>query len=259
MTSTLNATLYPSGDGKPVAETFVHLYAIFTILAVLRQYLDGQQATVLANQFLYYVPGMPAARVAPDVMVIFDVAPGPRDNYKIWEECQVPAVVFEVTSAGTRDNDKTFKKRLYAQLGVREYWLFDPKGEWIPGQLQGYRLHSFEEDGESVSHYEPIADGTSWPLALRLAVEGTLISFYRLDSGQKLLIPDELAAELQRTAAQLEQEQRAREQAETELVEERQAREQERQQAAQRLEQAEQRAAQLAERLRALGIDPESA
>ena len=71
---------YPSADGKPVAETYDHLYALLTTLEVFKQYLSGRQATVLADQFLYYAQGYPKLRVAPDVMVIFDVPPGGRDN-----------------------------------------------------------------------------------------------------------------------------------------------------------------------------------
>ena len=67
---------YPSADGEPVAETFDHLYALLTTLEVLKQYLANRQATVLGDQFLYYSQGFPRLRVAPDVMVIFDVAPG---------------------------------------------------------------------------------------------------------------------------------------------------------------------------------------
>jgi hypothetical protein len=93
---------YPTGDGKPLTETYDHLYALIIILEVLRQFLAGRQATVLGNQFLYYAQDFPRLRTAPDVMVIFDVAPGGRDNYKIWEEGQVPAVIFEITSEGTR-------------------------------------------------------------------------------------------------------------------------------------------------------------
>ncbi|QOV24519.1 Uma2 family endonuclease, partial [Anabaenopsis elenkinii CCIBt3563] len=58
---------YPSSDGEPLAETYIHLYAILTTLEVIKQYLAGQQATVLADQFLYYVQGFPKLRVAPDV------------------------------------------------------------------------------------------------------------------------------------------------------------------------------------------------
>ncbi len=197
--------IYPSSDGKPVAETYDHLYAILITLEVLRQYLTGQQATVLGNQFLYYSKGFPKLRIAPDVMVIFGVQPGGRDNYKIWEEGQVPAVIFEITSPGTKAQDINFKKDLYAQLEVKEYWLFDPKGEWIPEKLQGYRLR-----GET---YELITDSLSEPLKLRLAVEDKLIGFYRLDTGEKLLIPSELAAALEQAQAQAETE---RQRAETE-------------------------------------------
>jgi Uma2 family endonuclease len=209
---------YPSSDGEPVAETYIHLYAILITLEVLKQYLEGRQATVLANQFLYYAQGFPRLRVAPDVMVIFDVPPGGRDNYKVWEEGQVPQVVFEMTSKSTQKQDQEQKKLLYEQLGILEYWLFDPKGEWINSKLQGYRLQD--------EIYQPITDGLSQPLGLRLEVEGELLRFYRLDTGDKLLIPTELAA----LAAQERQ----------------------------RAEQERQRAERLAARLRALGVDPES-
>ncbi len=237
---------YPSEDGEPVAETYDHLYAMLTTLEVLKQYLAGRQATVLANQFLYYSQGFPSLRVAPDVMVIFDVTPGGRDNYKIWEEGQVPSVIFEMTSKGTQDQDQIFKKTLYEQLKVREYWQFDPKGEWIEEKLRGYRLQ-----GET---YQAITDKRSQPLQLRLEVEEKLIGFYREDTGEKLLIPDELVRALQ-------QETQARIEAQDMAERERRRAEQERQraeQAEERLEQERQRAERLAAQLRALGAEPEA-
>ena len=216
---------YPSSDGEPVAETYAHFYALLITLEVLRQYLAGRQATVLANQFMYYAQGFPKLRVAPDVMVIFEVKPGGRDNYKIWEEGQVPVVIFEMTSASTRQQDEVEKKTLYEGLGVQEYWLFDPKGEWIAEQLKGYRLRN--------EVYEPIGDGCSEPLSLRLQIDGGLIAFYRQDTGEKLLIPDELAVALRQEALQ-------------------------RQQAEQRAAAAERELEELKARLRDRGIDPEN-
>jgi hypothetical protein len=172
-------------------------------------------------------------------MVIFDVTPGGRDNYKIWQEGQVPSVIFEITSGGTKEQDLVFKKTLYEQLGVKEYWLFDPKGEWVKEQLRGYRLR-----GDA---YERIQDNQSEPLQLRLQVEGKLISFTREDTGEKLLIPDELAEALR-------QEVLARQHAEEQAQQERQRAEQERQ----RAEQAESQVEQLRARLRSLGVDPDA-
>ena len=223
---------YPSGDGMPVAETFLHLYALLVTLEVLRQYLEGKQATVLANQFMYYAYGLPKLRVAPDVMVIFDVEPGGRDSYKIWEEGQVPAVIFEMTSKGTQKQDQDFKKTLYEQMGVQEYWLFDPKGEWVEGQLQGYRLQ-----GDA---YQPIIDGHSEPLKLKLTVEGALLGFYRLDTGERLLLPGELAQALKAEALARQQAEQKAEQAEQKAEQALQRVEQERQRAEQALQQAQQ-------------------
>ena len=226
-----NAVHYPSSDGKPVAETYDHFYAIVMILEVLRQFLQGQQATVLANQFLYYAEGNSKLRIAPDVMVIFGVEPGGRDNYKTWEEGQVPKVIFEITSKSTRHEDFEYKKILYEQLEVEEYWLFDPKGDWIAGQLVGYRLRDDSLQPDAIRHYSPIDDFQSRALNLRLQIEGKLIGFYRLDTGEKLLLPEELAQALQaETTARSEAEQRAEteaqraEAAERQLAQERQLR-----------------------------------
>ncbi|MGC1308662.1 MAG: Uma2 family endonuclease [Phormidesmis sp.] len=193
--------IYPTGDGTPVAETYDHMYALFLTLEVLRQYLIGQQATVLGNQFMYYAQNYPRLRVAPDVMVIFGVEPGGRDSFKTWEEGATPAVIFEMTSAGTRKKDEADKYELYENLGVIEYWQFDPRNEWIEGQLRGYQL----VDGA----YRPIEDSISQVLQLKLRVEDTLIEFYKLDTGEKLLVPDELRGrwlEAKQEATQAKQE-----------------------------------------------------
>ncbi len=190
---------YPCGDGEPVAETFDHLYVILITIEVLRLYLQDIQACVLGNQFLYYEEGNSGKRCAPDVMVSFGVRPGSRDNYKIWEDGAIPNVVFEMTSRGTREKDNIEKINLYAQIGIEEYWQFDPKGEWISEQLRGFRL----VDGQ----YVPILNLVSTVLGLRLEVTGALVSFYRSDNGEKLLIPLELQEKVEWSQEKLRLEQ----------------------------------------------------
>lgn len=220
----LDASLvYPVSDGEPLAETYDHLYAILVTLEVLRQYLLGQQATVLADQFLYYAQGFPKLRVAPDVMVIFGVEPGGRDCYKVWEEGQVPQVIFEMTSKGTQQEDQVHKRRLYAQIGVQEYWLFDPKGEWLESPLMGYQLVNDE--------YVPIPDLRSQVLGLQLQVEGKLIAYTEMTTGRRLLMPEELRQELEQQRQETEQ-------------------------LRQETEQLQQVAGRLREQLQALGVDP---
>lgn len=237
---------YPTEDGKPLAESPDHFQVILNTFTVLTQYLQGQQATVLSNQFLYYIQHNPRARVAPDVMVIFDVAPGGRGNYKIWEEGQVPKVIFEITSPSTRTEDQGFKHSLYQQMGVEEYWLFDPKGEWIPEKLKGYRLLDVVVNGMDETTYLPIKDCISQTLLLQLAIEDKLIGFYRLSTGEKLLIPDELLETVETQKVELEVERGARIAAEEARI----AAETEVQQEKSRIQQA-------IPRLRALGLSVE--
>jgi hypothetical protein len=190
--------------------------AIITTVSVLRNYLAEKFAerspVVLADQFLYYAQGFSRLRVAPDVMVIFDIPQQPYDNYKIWETGQIPSVIFEITSASTQAHDQAKKRELYESIGVLEYWLFDPKGEWIPEKLRGYRRQAnLPKNEEESLVYEAIADGLSQVLGLRLEVEGSLINFYRQDNGEKLLIPSELLAALQAQTQRAESaEERAR-------------------------------------------------
>lgn len=223
LSSTTPEIIYPSSDGEPLAETQQHASAILNTFGLLRLYLQNQQAVVFADQFLYYIEGNPKARVAPDVMVVFDITKKLYDNYKIWEGKQNPAIILEVTSAGTKDTDFNFKKTLYEQLDVTEYWLFDPYGEWISEQLRGYRLNA-------AGIYEPITDDCSQVLQLRLEADEHLISFYRLDNGEKLRTLEELDLAIQ-------------------------AAEQKAEQANQRAEQESQRANRLAEKLRQLGVE----
>jgi Uma2 family endonuclease len=241
---------YASEDGEPLAETSIHADAIISAVAILRNYLGSEfvdrSPVVLADQFLYFVEGLTKFRVAPDVMVIFDIPQVPYDNYKIWETGKVPSVIFEFTSQSTQNRDQEYKKYLYQDTGVKEYWLFDPKGEWIPKKLQGYCLKESDR-GDREFFYQAIPDGCSQVLGLRLEVETYAIGFYRLDTGEKLLAPKELHDALHTQVQSTEQE---RQRAETA--------EQRAETAEQRAVIAEQQAQHLRDRLIAAGIDPDA-
>ena len=148
---------YPESDGEPMGETGIHVLAILHLLDALRYLLrDHLDTYVIADMFLYYEEGNPRAVKAPDVMVIKGVdASYERNTFKTWEEKAVPAVIFEVTSPATAIEDLTNKHALYESLQVPEYFIFDPLAEYLPGQIQGFRL--------SQNRYTPIpvnADGT---------------------------------------------------------------------------------------------------
>ena len=137
--------VYPETDGKPMGETDVHIDALIYLREALKDHFrEAPQVYVAGNMLLYYEEGNPAACVAPDVFVVQGVAKHERRIYKLWEEGQPPAVVFEITSRSTRLEDLGTKRALYAMLGVQEYFLYDPLGEYLRPPLQGYRLQEGE-------------------------------------------------------------------------------------------------------------------
>jgi Uma2 family endonuclease len=109
---------------------------------------------------MYYVKNNPRKWVAPDVFIVRGVpAKPPRRVYFTWEEGKFPDFVLELVSESTVRRDLGFKRRLYAQLGVREYFLFDlQQGIMIP-TLQGFRLAASDDGGEPT--YQPIPDEPS--------------------------------------------------------------------------------------------------
>ncbi len=151
---------YPASDGQPMAETEIHLLAMIHLIGALRYFFHRQtDIYIIGNMFLYYRKGNPKARRAPDVMVVKGVdATIRRRSYKLWEEGVAPCFIVELTSKDTQREDTISKVSLYAALGVREYFLFDPLHEYLGEQLQGYRLVESEyipimpdEDGDLYS------------------------------------------------------------------------------------------------------------
>jgi Uma2 family endonuclease len=180
------AVVYPESDGKPMAESELHQDEMVRIIQTLRLWFeDDPLIHVAGNQLLYWEEGNPRLSIAPDVYVIKGLPKWPPlRTYKLWEVKRPPAVVIEVTSSTTRREDLGRKRRIYADLGVPEYFLFDPLGDYLKPPLQGFRLAG--------GGYEPIVpepDGSlvSEELHLRLTHTGTSLSFFDRDTGERLL------------------------------------------------------------------------
>ena len=91
-----------------------------------------------------YDPANMNVRVEADLCVAYGVnVPSikRRNGYIIWEVGKPPDFLMEVASSSTHSRDTGFKRRLYADLGVSEYWRVDPSGGTHYGQpLAGDRL-----------------------------------------------------------------------------------------------------------------------
>ena len=149
---------YPESDGEPVAETWLHFLALMDLLqALLMHFADDPTVNVGGNQFWYYQEGDPKQCFAPDAYVVFGTDKAPRRTWKTWEERCVPGVIVEITSAATRHVDLGAKRGLYEDLGVSEYFLFDPLGDYLKPRLQGNVLR----EGRYVA-LVPREDGAIW-------------------------------------------------------------------------------------------------
>ena len=182
--------VYPTSDGKPMAETDYHRDEMMRCISTLDRYFaDRPDVYVSGNLFLYYEEGNPRAAVSPDTLVVFGVPKGRRDTFKVWEEGgHLPSAVFEITSRKTRREDLYHKHDLYQRLGVPEYFLYDVLADYLRPKVRGYRLV-----GAGYQAIEPEADGSllSTTLGVRLRLVDGWLRFFDAASGAELFSKEE--------------------------------------------------------------------
>jgi Uma2 family endonuclease len=251
---------YPESDGEPMAETdFQREPLAYAVSSLRLRFQERADVYVSGNLFVYYEEGNPAAVVAPDVFVVLGVPKHDRRIYKVWAEGKAPDVVIEITSKKTRTEDEKKKPALYQQLGVKEYFQYDPTGDYLEPPLKGRWL---DENGE----YQPMSLSRlpggilslySYLLNLELHLEAGRLRLFDPDAEVYLLSHEEeqqARREAERQARVAEQqarlERQARQDAEQQARLERQARQQAETRASEAEAQIERLKAEL-ERLRA--------
>ena len=124
---------------------------------------EGRADLLLAHDLYVYFdeihPGPPRRAtvrgVSPDVLVSFGVSRRHRGSYAVWEEGKPPDFALEILSEFTWRKDVRVNPQRYEQMGVREYFLFDPN-EFVKPRLQGWHF----SDGKSLrSEAVEVADG----------------------------------------------------------------------------------------------------
>ncbi len=139
----------PYADDQPLPDGRIQQGPLGYSRDAIRHHLCSRRdgVAVDGDMFIYYIGrdrhGEPAlASVAPDVFVVFGVPDrSDRNSYALWREPDADLrFVLEIASPSTRARDHGAKRSVYASLGVREYFLFDPLGPRRRARIKGLTL-----------------------------------------------------------------------------------------------------------------------
>ena len=230
--------LYPSSDGKPMAENSLQYRWIVTLHGNIDAIFRADPAVfVAADNLVYPVEGHPEICTAPDVYVAFGRPKGDRGSYIVVEEGGIfPQVVFEVRSPSNSASEMARKLLFYDQHGAEEYYDFDPKRN---------RLEIYTRSAGQLDVVADVDGFVSPRLGIGFDLSGRELVIYRPD-GEKFMTFQEITdarnaeqkrADAERERADAERERAAR--AETQVAV------------------ARRESARLRAMLRAAGIDPD--
>lgn len=261
-----------------MGETAWHSELIAYLRAVLIWLFREQACAIYENLNFYRTMDRMEYPIAPDLAVIKGVQ---LEYVRSWAPGRIdipPHVVFEILSKETWKKDLREKPIIYADMGVREFFAYDPHEPPLhretAGRLFGWRLDV--RSGRMVAMTFS-KEGWLWSEQLNswLVPEGIHLRLYdregrvRLTGEEAQTLLAEVAAErassaeerVAELAEQAEEARRAEEEArQAEADARKQAEEEARraQEAIRRAEEEAQRAQALAETLRSLGIDPDT-
>ena len=211
-----------------MGETSMHSDLAHYLRDVLTWQFHGQICAVYHNLNFYQTADYMEYPLAPDIAVIKGIERRPLTSWRVGKTGPAPQVVFELASKETWQKDLQEKPMLYAQMGVKEYFAYDPRKHPV-GRNAMRRLFGWHVEKGRGEMREMLlrADGSLWSQYLEsfLVPDGSYLRLYD-NAGQQRLTQAEAEAEARRAETR-------------------------------RADAAAKRAEALAERLRSLGIDPD--
>ena len=201
---------HPESDSAAVESDTHEDIRAYAVRALRIRYAARPGFYTASDMGLLFERGNRAAVMAPDLLVSFGAGDRRRPSYKLWQE-PVPDLVLELLSPKTWRRDVEAKPGLYEDLGVREFWLFDPIDR-LPRAVNGWRL----DTGGTYAAVPTLPDGgcRSAVLGLDLVAHGDGFRFRDPATGE--ILPDhaETAAALGASEAARHREAAARRTAE---------------------------------------------
>lgn len=173
---------------------------LWLIHAWLEDFYRRPDVFIDNGNFICYDPSNLNIRVAPDVYISLGVdaeAIRSRRLYLPWEVGKPPDWALEVASESTGNVDMGRKRRIYAEIGISEYWRFDPTGGEYHGQpLVGEQLvDGTYQPIELTTEPDGLLKGYSEALGISLCWDDGRPRFYDSAAGEYLLTASEERAE----------------------------------------------------------------
>ena len=209
-------------EPEPLPEAMIQNPVLFEILSILAARFTGgnrrPDVFLDSNTFICYDPGNLNVRVAPDCYMAFGVdarAIRERKIYLPWEVGKPPDFALEAASESTARHDVAGKRRIYARIGVPEYWRFDSTGgDHYGDPLAGEQLvEGVYRPVELTTGPDGVLKGYSPALALYLCWHDEWLYLYDPETGTYLGNLEQTQAALRAEQArvrQLEEELRRR-------------------------------------------------
>lgn len=179
------------------------------VYTVLYERLTGPDCYVSFQRWLRRDPKGQRPPLQPDILVAFGVPDALRRVYDPWEHGRPPTMVAEWLSESSLTADRELKPEEYRKLGIGEYWLFNPHGEFHDPRIQGWDLQA----AGGSAPFPPAEDGgvPSRVLPVRFAVREALLEVLDAATGepltpwraQEVRIREETAAREQADVARL--------------------------------------------------------
>ncbi len=174
-----------------MGETSLHATLVHYLMEVLQQLFRGHQCAIYENLNFYQTVDPQEYPVAPDIAVIKGADSQFVRSWRVGKTGPTPQVVFEIASEETWHKDLEEKPARYAQMGVKEYFAYDPNERPLrPTRTRGRRLFGWQLDAERRSMRElPVGpDGRIWSFHLEswLVPEGEYLRLYDNQGNRRL-------------------------------------------------------------------------
>ena len=172
-----------------MGETAFHAALVRYLVEVLTWLFRDQKCAIHESLNIYLTPNKYERPLAPDVAVFKDVAYFLLRSWQVGKHGPAPQVVFEIASEETWVRDLDEKPARYAEMGVQEYYAYDPNEPALP-RSRAHRLLGWQLDSQRgvMRPLTPEKRGELWSPQLEswLVPDGVLLRLYDRDGQIRL-------------------------------------------------------------------------